>query len=218
MLKTSRLTTREQAIKWAVQEKVDIINISAGFKEYHEEVHEAIKQAALADPEILIFSAAANWGNVDSVAFPARFTDSVFCIFSCSSALRVIQETNPNPVGNGPHFALVGQDVAPNPGGLKTESGTSIACALAAGLAGRILDFVRQDDATRIISEEHRKRVGTKEGMARIFKEMSTQDPPSHWCLAPWQLLPGKASSTDRNPQDTRDEIFRTIDRCFWKK
>ena len=205
----------EQAIDWAIENKVDIINISAGFEEYHKDIDMAIKKATLAVPEILIFAAAGNWGNTMPVAFPARLTDNVFCIFSYSGKLRVIKDTNPNPVGDGPNFALLGQDVAPNPASNKKESGTSIACAIATGLAGRILDFVRQDDVKRglRLSEENREKVGTKNGMTRIFRQMSNQDPP-YLCVAPWQMLPG--GSFIRNRQGTRAEIYGTIERCFW--
>lgn len=195
---------------------MDVINISAGFDDDDDEVTEAVKQAALANPEILIFAAAANWGNTKSVAFPARLTDKVFCIFSYNPALRVLMDTNPNPVGNGPNFALLGQDVAPNPSSFGRKSGTSIASALAAGLAGRILDFVRQDDVTRKMPDRVRKKVGTKEGMTNVFREMSRRDGPSFWCVAPWELLPEGVSQRSR--QETRDEIRVTIERSFWRK
>jgi hypothetical protein len=72
------LLTVTAGYRLAISQKVDIISISGGFENRHDELANAVKRASAAKPEILIFAAAANWGNTQSVAYPARLTGQVF--------------------------------------------------------------------------------------------------------------------------------------------
>ena len=134
-----------QAIKWAVRHGVDIISISAGFKTCPHELREAVHQAHSA--KILIFASAANWSHLNQAAYPAGIKDHVFCIFSTDAGLMNSRGFNPPARGDADNFAILGEDVDLPP---RTEPvrGTSVATAIAAGFAARILDFGRQSAAS----------------------------------------------------------------------
>lgn len=176
-----------QAIDWAASKGVDIISISAGFVHYQDEVFRAIKAARKINMELLIFAAASNYGNQhDGVAYPAKHHEHVFCIFSCSGNLKQTDDTNPNPTETD-NFAMLGEDVRVFPG--QVLNGSSIATALAAGFAARIIDFTRHED---ICSRLKRKglepdRLSTREGVRAVFREISTTSGKFR-CIAPWKL------------------------------
>ncbi|PFH60325.1 hypothetical protein XA68_11136 [Ophiocordyceps unilateralis] len=195
--------------------------LTPGFEHSHAKLAEVIRRASAADPEILIFAAAANWANTQFVAYPARLTGQVFCIFSMNGALRNTRDYNPNALENADNFALLGQDVRPNPNPMSREglSGTSVATAIAAGLAGRILDFTRHADSRKHLADRHRKMVATKMGLREIFHLLSQDHKDLEYrCVAPWDLLPPEQLSTATQArQDTRFKICGTIERALWK-
>ncbi|KAK2597415.1 hypothetical protein QQS21_005963 [Conoideocrella luteorostrata] len=171
-----------EAIHWAVKEKVDIINISAGFKECPDALREAI-HAAYAS-HTLIFAAASNWGNIDLVAYPARIRDQVFCIFATNSLQR-LAEYNPEPRKHADNFAIVGDGIQV---GGRIGEGTSAATAVTTGLAALILDFVRQNDITDGSTE---RRLKTKAGMTAVFRHLVMAQ-GSYDCITPRKLLMGQ--------------------------
>uniref|UniRef100_A0A0D2XU49 Peptidase S8/S53 domain-containing protein n=1 Tax=Fusarium oxysporum (strain Fo5176) TaxID=660025 RepID=A0A0D2XU49_FUSOF len=61
-----------RAIHWAIEppRSVDIISISAGFRNYSKELDDAVTRAKAAG--VLVIAAASNWQNTNTVAFPAR--------------------------------------------------------------------------------------------------------------------------------------------------
>ncbi|EGU72586.1 hypothetical protein FOXB_16905 [Fusarium oxysporum f. sp. conglutinans Fo5176] len=126
------------AINWAVENQVDIISISAGFKTCPLPLRNAIHTAYTS--HTLIFAAASNWGNNDLVAFPARIRDQVFCIFATDSMLGRTRY-DPEPRVHADNFAILGEDIRVD-GGTRLGQGTSAATAVMAGFAARILDFV----------------------------------------------------------------------------
>ncbi|RSM08195.1 hypothetical protein CEP52_004869 [Fusarium oligoseptatum] len=204
-----------EAIKWAISKKVDIISISAGFKqEGHGELEAQIKMATAggAEPEILVFAAASNWQNISGVAYPASMTDRVICIFCCNGGLKPSRQWNPNPRNNAANFAFLGEDVILD-SGPKPLCGTSVSTALAAGLAAKLLDFSRQPDVQSWISKASREKMRTKAGMSAIFKEMSRKNVSEKYeCVAPWKILPAQL---DHGRKKIREAICTIIEKAM---
>ncbi|KXH43873.1 hypothetical protein CSAL01_01789 [Colletotrichum salicis] len=173
-----------EAIEWAIKEKVDIISISAGFATCPKPLRTAVHAAHAAN--ILIFAAASNWGNTNSVAFPARIKDHIFCMFATTGALKIVPEINPEPRRAADNFALLGQHInlPPHP---EAVSGTFVATALAAGTAARILDFVRQTESKSVIKGAW--MVQSKAGMTAIFRSLVRKS-TGYDCVQPRLLLP----------------------------
>jgi hypothetical protein len=173
-----------QAIDWAIECKVDIISISAGFQDDNSNLRKAVRRAHNAD--ILIFAAASNWGNLETaVAYPARIKDQVFCIFSSNGANKATTDKNPEPRTNADNFAFLGEDVDVHASGSIPVSGTSMATALAAGFVARMLDFsLHQDSRAAGIDVE---KLHTKSGMTAVLHKISSSD-GKFQCITPWLL------------------------------
>ncbi|KAJ5668904.1 Extracellular alkaline serine protease [Penicillium macrosclerotiorum] len=194
-----------KAIRWAVNQKVDIISISAGFRTSPRDLREAVNEASAAN--ILIFAAASNWGNLDEVAYPARMKDHVFCIFSTNGTLKNSSRYNPEPRSNADNFAILGEGIELYPG-REPVQGTSMATAIAAGLAGRILDFARHTDCRDNI--EGGDIIHTKAGMTAIFKAISRSS-ANYDCIAPWRLLKMQWQGDRENREKDREDVRKRI-------
>jgi len=195
-----------EAIKWAVEQEVDIISISAGFKTDVSKLREEVAKAA----NVLIFAAASNWGNTADVAYPARMKDHVFCIFASNAALKVTEDYNPEPRPNAENFAILGDNVDPyrqkDP-----VSGTSVATAIAAGLAGLILDFSRQADCRNSI--DRADLIKTKPGMTAIFNAIAR--PSGRFaCICPENLLKTNRPRGGRDVE--RENVRANISNALW--
>lgn len=138
-----------------------------------------------ASGKLLVFAAPTNEGNVGEIAYPARHHDEVFCIFSSSGAGISSSGINPTERGGGYNFAILGEDI--NTLGGERKSGTSFSTAIAAGLAGRLLDFSRQAKCKNRIQDAAMMK--SKYGMTKILLAMSALDGIFR-CLNPWELLP----------------------------
>ncbi|RMJ07742.1 hypothetical protein BHE90_010298 [Fusarium euwallaceae] len=169
------------AINWAIKHKVDIINISAGFKTCPIELYEAAFAAHAA--KILVFASPGNWSRKDTVAFPAAIQDHVLCIFSTNGGLTNTREFNPAPRKHAHNFGMLGEDV--DVGGVPFN-GTSAATAIASGFAARIIDFSRQPDCRGKI--ENVRLLQTKTGMTAVFAELSSPD-GDYECIRPLRIL-----------------------------
>ncbi|KAF0635313.1 hypothetical protein FPSE5266_07448 [Fusarium pseudograminearum] len=94
------------AIDWAISNCVDIISISAGFRDYSKELDEAVTRAKAAGT--LVVAAAANWQNTGTVAFPARHNLTTMCIYSTNLGNQS-SSFNPEPRSDTPNFAVLGE-------------------------------------------------------------------------------------------------------------
>lgn len=82
-----------EAIYWAIDEDVNIINMSFGTKKYSEVLHKAVKAAE--EKGILMFAASGNEGNVEdsNVEYPAAFKD-VVAVGAASKAGEISEITS----------------------------------------------------------------------------------------------------------------------------
>ncbi|GKU07322.1 unnamed protein product [Fusarium langsethiae] len=157
-----------KAIDWAISEPncADIISISAGFRDYSQELSNAVTRAKAAGK--LVVAAAANWANTGTVAFPARHNLTTMCIYSTNTSNQS-SSFNPEPRSDTHNFALLGEEFQHPDQKSGPMSGTSMATAAAAGLAANIIDFSRQEDNKSYIWRL--PDVGTLPGMLSIFSD-----------------------------------------------
>ncbi|KAM0342918.1 hypothetical protein ACHAPU_009122 [Fusarium lateritium] len=185
-----------QAINHAQQIwRADIITIASGFEKEHHRMRKAIKKAV--SDGILVFAAASNYGNIRQVTFPARMQD-VICVYSTDGRAKVSLSINPAPqTTKTRNFAILGEGVMIPPSTEERVTGTSVATSIAAGLAGRILDFSRQIHRTsRIRCVDNLESV---DGMSAVFSHMAkgAEDNKYH-CVVPGRLLQHLDEDMDR--------------------
>ncbi|RAO73558.1 uncharacterized protein BHQ10_009570 [Talaromyces amestolkiae] len=209
VLEPTSSNLQNQAIKWAIEpgRKVDIISISAGFRNHSPSLQSAIEKAS--DAGVLIFAAASNWGNRGREAFPARHKFKTICIFSTNTDDQA-SHFNPEARDDADNFAILGEDFPHPTNDKKREDGTSMATAIAAGLAARILDFTRQPDNKEIVRVED---VGKMAGMTAIFSFMAKKAGKFN-CVAPLRLLEERYARGDyvKNRAYVRDSISRAME------
>ncbi|KAF5662038.1 hypothetical protein FCIRC_11643 [Fusarium circinatum] len=201
-----------KAIHWAIEppRSVDIISISAGFRNYSKELDEAVTKAKAAG--VLVIAAASNWQNTNTVAFPARHNLSTMCIYSTNTGNQS-SSFNPEPRADTQNFAILGEGFQ-HPDQRRNEriSGTSMATAVAAGLAARIVDFSRQQDNKASIFRA--QDVGKLPGMLSIFSTISKPAGNLRY-ISPLELMPlrhGVSREADR--QRVREVLSQAMERA----
>ncbi|KAG7438701.1 Intracellular serine protease [Fusarium oxysporum f. sp. raphani] len=215
VLKTNTPTRAEvknvvDAIDWATKHKVNIITMALGFKEYQPEIAKAVSRAR--SKQILIFSAASNSQNMESIYFPAKDHYRVFGIFSTNAGNRESRDLNPSPDDRQHSLAIFGEgvEVAEDKPLL---SGTSYSTSIAAGLAGMLLDFSRQETDKKDIPDI--SRLSNMEVMMKMFLEMARDSSDGRYkCIRPWDLL---KSGMDMHRAKQREWIRGTIERLLDK-
>ncbi|KAG4285116.1 hypothetical protein FPRO06_06376 [Fusarium proliferatum] len=201
-----------RAIHWAIEPpcSVDIISISAGFRNYSKELDDAVTRAKAAG--VLVIAAASNWQNTHTVAFPARHNLSTMCIYSTNTGNQS-SSFNPEPRADTQNFAILGEGFQ-HPDQRRNErmSGTSMATAVAAGLAARIVDFSRQRDNKESIFRA--QDVGKLPGMLAIFNAMSKPAGNLSY-ISPLELLPLRHGvSREAVRQRVREVLSQAMERA----
>jgi Subtilase family len=164
---------REQAVEWAIEQKVDVISISWVTKQDNRKLREAIKKAvANNDPErrpILVFCSTADEGIYSGPVYPANHDGTV----SVAAADRYghLQPTSPG----GVNILVPGDNVAADgPSYLEkyttgTVSGSSVATASAAGIASLALLLLKTFNKCE---ERDFRDFYTRDGIMRVFNKM----------------------------------------------
>ncbi|KAK3941014.1 hypothetical protein QBC46DRAFT_111160 [Diplogelasinospora grovesii] len=206
------------AIRHAIDEwKVDIITICIGSESDHKGMTDEIMRAR--QKRILVFAAASNYSNLRSVAFPARMEHDVLCMFSTNAGAKSSASLNPSAVQGKYNFAILGEDVRLYENQEPPLTGTSIATAIGAGLAARLLDFSRHDDCRDFWTQEHavnaddvEQKLKLLQGMSAVLAYMARLDNGYH-CITPWRLLKGLNDDAPRAKK--RQYICGTIYRIL---
>ena len=147
------------------------------------------------------------------MAYPARIKDQVFCIFCSNGALKATSNMNPEPRAGADNFAVLGEDIDVYPGE-PSVSGTSMATALAAGLAARILDFARHTDSRDANCSV--EQLSTRAGMSAVFRKIAVPN-QKYQCIAPWLLWEhgarelGELEATKRTGQPSRNHVQKVL-------
>lgn len=132
-------------IYWAIENKVDIINMSFGLKNNSLALHKAIRDAY--DAGILLVAAA---GNGDSVEYPAAY-DEVIAVGSVDTSGNVSEKS---ASGDELELAAPGEQICSTGAfeGMLVSAGTSMAAPHVTGIAARLwakdtsvsAEFIRQ--------------------------------------------------------------------------
>lgn len=173
-------------MKWAVYEQhVDIISMSLILKETREMLREIVNHAALS---AVVICSTADEGNNNPEIFPAKYPATV-SIAPCNHQGK---PTSWSTV-KGAKWLLQGENMAPSNttsssyiSSQEAVSGSSVATAVASGLASLILACHRLANG---------KEASHKSGIVEsCFREMtgtieSTEDPSTKY-IKPWLLFP----------------------------
>lgn len=147
-------------------------------------IEDAIRRVAKFN--ILIFSPVSMNSNFKDVGFPANMSE-VCGVFAADSKGNP-SAFNPQPVNSGYNFAFTGEgiDIEEEETALTSPSiGTSIAAAVATGVAASLLDFIRQP-----ICGDLREGPITMQDIASIFALLSGPERGgSLRYVIPWRLL-----------------------------
>lgn len=185
--------TQLQAIEWAQAEcKADIISMSFGYIHDQQAISKAIRNAINnRNDSILFFGAAANFGANERELFPARH-ESVISIRGTNSN-GVFQAFNPprNPRENMV-LGTLGLEVPSASLSRETGdvhgTGTSIATAIAAGIAGMLLGYV-SNKSSKSTYQTVRNKLQKREGMLAMLEYLASNSLNNGYLyLAPWRL------------------------------
>jgi subtilisin family serine protease len=179
----------QEALRWAIDLDVDIINLSLGFP---YESHDSSPGLAHALEEanhhgIIVFAAAANHGNRHAIAWPACDPELSICV---TSGGEFYSPSPFAPTSGGaelPVFITHGEDIVshwpegladPSVNGFRGMSGTSVATSIAAGMAAIIIAFLNKTNAwppdgkRQWLSHIKERRLRSTRGMRKLLEDM----------------------------------------------
>ncbi|PFH61507.1 hypothetical protein XA68_17164 [Ophiocordyceps unilateralis] len=183
-----------EAIEWAQSEcEADIISMSFGYTDDQQSISNAIHHAVSArNDSILFFAAAANTGANERELFPARHE----CVISIRGTNKNGHFLDFNPPRNpreGAAFGTLGLQVPCAPLSPESEyvyqTGTSIAAAIAAGIAGMLLGYVT-DQTSKSDYQSVRRQLKRRVGMLAMFERIAKPsfNGGGYLYVAPWDL------------------------------
>jgi hypothetical protein len=206
-----------QAIYWAIEQEVNIINMSFGFDNDDLKVDEALGLAR--SKKILIFAAMANEGIYKKAAWPARVSDDAIGIHSCVDMGKISSSFTPMLVERDSNFMVVGEGIIahwPNAkgGGFHPVEGTSFATPVAVSMAALILAFANQTRC-RKLREESKKKVrvealGLNWGMRRVLEAISEKSTDGYLWINPMLLWA-------KFPEDGEDDTVEAMREHGWR-
>ncbi|KAL7789840.1 hypothetical protein V8C37DRAFT_385885 [Trichoderma ceciliae] len=167
------------AIVWAVNDcEADIISMSFGFQDEIPSISDTISKAEYnRRRQVLFFAAASNSGANRKEMFPASH-DSVISIRETNSN-GLFSDTNPPVDLNGPiSFGTLGRDVPSawlhKISGELNKSGSSVATAVAAGIAAVVLQYANVGFSSPSYHMPNQvRRLWTRRGMLAMFAKLS---------------------------------------------
>lgn len=213
--KTPQPEIAAAAIEWAIQQGVDIINLSFGFssRPRNPSLKDALKKAA--ESHILVFAAMSNDGNNEphGAAWPANDLSLTIGIHSCVRQGRWCSNFTPPPVAGSYNFMVEGEQVLTHwpeakGGGFRFDDGTSFATPVAVSMAALILAFERQHlckkyraDTERLVDLNELREL---HGMGRVLRKISVPDMMGHYSYIYPRLL---WNDLERDLESDRNEV-----------
>lgn len=175
------------AIRWAIEQKVDIINMSFGFSFRQKGMRAALEEAHA--NHILVFAAMSNDGNnsPSGAAWPAKDSHVAIGVHSSKEGGKRSSEFTPNPEKPCYNFMVVGEDVITHwpeakGGGFRLDNGTSFATPIVSAMAALVLAFTEQ----HVCKKEQRqvkdassfdlKDLRQVNGMGELLQQLSESD------------------------------------------
>lgn len=178
---------------WAIQQKVDIINMSFGFWGHHPgliTLDAALKEAQM--KSIVVFAAAPNDGSHRDVPYPASNSSRAIGVHSCNDEANVKSKSSARPCKHGENFMTVGEHLithrlSKKGGGFEVSSGSSFAAPVATSIAALVLAFTRQQYSKKQRNEYGANLSALKEnnGMIRVLKAISDENAEGYQFLIP---------------------------------
>ncbi|KAI9652610.1 MAG: hypothetical protein M1821_008357 [Bathelium mastoideum] len=206
-----------KAIHWAIEQKVNIINMSFGFDNVNLKVDEALRLAQTQG--ILIFAAMANGGIYEKAAWPGRVSNDAIGIHSCVDMGKTSSSFTAMPVERDSNFMVIGENIIAHwpkakGGGFRPVEGTSFATPVAVSIAALILAFANQGRC-RKLREESEKKVRVEElrvnsGMRRVLEAISEKSTDGYLWINP-KLLWAKF------PEDGEEDTAEAMREHGWK-
>ncbi|KAM0244372.1 hypothetical protein ACHAP5_006279 [Fusarium lateritium] len=189
----------QDALNWAMENEVDIVNMSLGFAgESSWQLTETLEKVA---QKSIIFAAAANHGDSQAIAWPAHDHSLAICVTS-GDDMGKPSDFAPGTNREFPIFVAPGENILSHwPGGsFRKMSGTSVATPIAVGMAAMILAFLNktnvwnQEEKEDWLSRTKERRIRSTTGMRRVLEQMC-RDRNGLKLLSPrlmWERLPDK--------------------------
>jgi len=213
-----------KAIDWAIDQRVDIINLSLVLFKEDDEVWDAVKRAA--NNNIVIICSTADQGLVTQEVWPAMYSirpeNSIIPIAATSANGRLMEYSSETFA----HYTLQGENVTPTPSPdakivQRQVSGSSVATAMATGVASLVLACHRIANAIPGCSTKM-----SKSPNQTVIKEMfkhklcirtSTDDSPKHWPIKPEKVFPTKEDAPKEYDWGEPQEVQRWIQNVYMK-
>ncbi|WAO84616.1 Subtilisin-like protein [Fusarium falciforme] len=176
------------AIEWAIENEVHIINMSFGLSSPNWNIITAICRAESLG--IICTAAASNYGSNQTRSFPAKL-DQVLCIHAGDGNGNKCEQ-NPTPLRRSDNLSTLGVCI---PSEWEDEeghyiSGTSYAAPVAAGIAANVLRFVRYATARGLMTQFQYDYAHSRSGMKRIMLAMcETQQRDGYEFVTPWRRI-----------------------------
>lgn len=166
--------------------------MSFGFADEQPCISDAIREAIYERKDsILFFAAASNYGANDREMFPARH-DSVISIRGTNANGDFEDFNPPKSQDEVVVFGTLGLDVPsawPNSDYDEYKSGTSIATAIAAGIAGCLLGYINSHPPEKPFYNV-KYRAWTRRGMLAVFRVLSSNTLKTGYLyLTAWDLI-----------------------------
>lgn len=179
----------DQAISWAVEANADIISISGAFFKADTLLEDAISEAMKAGVVVIASTAGEGYRKGKEV-YPANY-ESVMRIAAADWWGRETPESvleNADYILPGDHIVVktgfLGSDMVP-----QEVSGTSVATAIAAGIASLILSCHRMALSTQDGESEWKYHKEHKRAIVRVFFDKMVSEGKF---VKPWEVFGGR--------------------------
>lgn len=194
-----------EAIEWALEQHVDIISLSLGYKTEHEGILKAIKKSYIQN--VLVFAAAGKDGLNSDCPYPAQH--STVISINSATALGNISNTATASNHSAYQFTCLGEGIdvkamlnnKASVVGQNLLSGTSFATPFAVSIAVMVLGFAAQHAKKENLDEDTVYiNLHDPLKMSKVLKRMS-QSAQGFDYLRPWTFFE-KPFYRDWKPQE----------------
>ncbi|KAL1848858.1 hypothetical protein Daus18300_013470 [Diaporthe australafricana] len=187
-----------EAIDWAVQHEVRIINMSFCLPRnpMNTRVRKKIDQVTTSKGVIFV-AAASNYGNNESRGFPAKLWQ-VICVHAVDGNGNK-SGMNPPPKPGFKNFGSLGVAIESEWDAAEAYmEGTSYAAPVATGMVSNVLRFVQYVRDKDLMTEEYYNEACSSRGMSNILGEMAERTSDGYDYIRPrWKLWAGTDTEQD---------------------
>ncbi|KAM5342058.1 hypothetical protein ACJ41O_015089 [Fusarium nematophilum] len=206
-LYVGKISSGHEAIRWAIDLNVHIINMSFGISNASEEIRGAIRDAEAAG--IICTIAASNYGSNEMRSFPAKL-DQVLCIHAGDGNGNK-SGLNPTPLRWRDNLSTLGVCIPSEWRGEEDHyvSGTSYAAPVAAGIAANVLRFVQWATDEGFMTQPQRMNAYSCAGMRHIMLAMC-EPRDGYDFVMPWRRM-WSEGSTERDVISKMKEALKNV-------